>query len=256
MKTEIEQNWDQMAHAYEDFTEGEDSYSYQIEWPCIQKMMPELAGKKVLDLGCGTGRFTFLLEEEKASLVIGVDLSANMLEMAKEKAAKRNSKAEFQKGDLLDLKKYIDGKYDFIFSSTTTHYIKDLPKLFHEMYDILEDNGSAILSVMHPVYTAQYPIADGGRFPEDEEWVVRYLDKRERAYIQPWIEYNHEIPNYLSTSYHFTISDYVNALLGAGFTLDRLEEPDPPEEWKESQSGRYDGFIETPSYLILKISKR
>ncbi len=58
-----EQNWNRMAAAYEDFTESECSYSYAIEWPCIQKMLPDIKDKAVLDLGCGTGRFTFLLEK-------------------------------------------------------------------------------------------------------------------------------------------------------------------------------------------------
>ncbi len=57
MKNEIEINWDEMSRAYEGFTEKADSYSYAIEWPCIKGMLPALNGKKVLDLGCGTGRF-------------------------------------------------------------------------------------------------------------------------------------------------------------------------------------------------------
>lgn len=42
MKNQIEKNWDDMAKAYEDFTETADSYSYAIEWPCIQKMLPQI----------------------------------------------------------------------------------------------------------------------------------------------------------------------------------------------------------------------
>lgn len=58
MRNEIERNWDEMAKTYEEFTEEEDSYSYTIEWPCIKEMLPGLNGKTVLDLGCGTGRFS------------------------------------------------------------------------------------------------------------------------------------------------------------------------------------------------------
>ena len=63
MKNEIEKNWDEMSKAYEYFTEDDDSYSDTIEWPCIQKMLPQLNNKRILDLGCGTGRFSFLFEK-------------------------------------------------------------------------------------------------------------------------------------------------------------------------------------------------
>ena len=46
MINEIERNWDEMAKAYEAFTENDDSYSYSIEWPCIQKMLPQLKNRR------------------------------------------------------------------------------------------------------------------------------------------------------------------------------------------------------------------
>lgn len=64
MKGEIEKNWDEMARVYEDFTEKDDSYSYAIEWPCIQKMLPPLNNKRILDLGCSTGRYSFSLKRK------------------------------------------------------------------------------------------------------------------------------------------------------------------------------------------------
>lgn len=108
---------------------------------------------------------------------------------------------------------------------------------------------------MHPVYTAQYPVDKNGEFTSDDEWTVRYLDKSKRAYIQPWIEYNYSIQDYLSTSYHHTLGDYFNAIIGAGLKIDRVEEPYPPEKWKQDNYERYNSFIETPSYMIIRLSK-
>ncbi|SHJ31888.1 class I SAM-dependent DNA methyltransferase [Lutispora thermophila] len=255
MKNEIEKNWDDMAKAYEDFTEKEDSYSYAIEWPCIQKILPKLNDKRILDLGCGTGRFSFLFEKENPLSVLGVDISEHMLSIAKEKAKSRGSKVEFIQGDISNWHTYIDGKFDFIFSSTTFHYIKDIKDLFCNMYSALEDKGVCIVSLMHPIYTAQYPVDKNGEFPSDDEWVVRYLDKSKRAYVQPWIEYNDNIENYLSMSYHHTVGDYFNAIINAGFRIEKVEEPSPPESWKQSCYIRYNAFIETPSYMIIKLSK-
>lgn len=255
MKNEIEINWDKMSMAYENFTEDENSYSYTIEWPCIKKMLPCLQGKKILDLGCGTGRFDFLFEEENPACILGIDISEQMLRIAKEKSGIRQSKVEFMKGDISNFNKYIAGKYDFIFSSTTIHYINDLNGLFRNIYNALDEEGICIISMMHPIYTAQYPIDKNGEFPSDDEWIVRYLDKRNRAYIQPWIEYNESIENSLSSSYHYTFGDYINAIISAGLKIERVEEPYPPEKWKQNNNDRYNSFIETPSYMIIRLSR-
>ena len=59
----VRAEWNSMAVAYEIFNNSPDSYSYTIEWPCIQELLPDLRGKSILDFGCGTGIFTFLLEQ-------------------------------------------------------------------------------------------------------------------------------------------------------------------------------------------------
>ena len=233
-------NWNEMAKAYEDFTESEDSYSYSIEWPCIKEMLPNLNNKDILDLGCGTGRFTFLLEEKAPKSINGIDISEKMLEIAKEKAKTKKSKAEFIVGNISDIDKY-KGHFDFIFSSTTFHYIRDIKKLFRSIYNVLNNNGICIISLIHPVYSANYPIDKNGEFPRDDQW--------------PWIEYNENIENYLSTSYHHTFSDYLSAALEAGFSVEKVEEPMPPEEWKDKYKYRYEDFIQTPSFLIIKLKK-
>lgn len=162
----IEESWNVMAMAYEDFTENSDSYSYSIEWPCIQKMLPKIKGKSIIDLGCGTGRFTFLLESEKPDVITGIDLSQQMLDIARDKAQRNNSTAIFAKGDLNNLDLINMNKVDFIFSSTTFHYILDLDTLFYKLFNLLNEEGSCIITLMNPVYTAGYPIDKNGIFPQ------------------------------------------------------------------------------------------
>jgi len=142
MKSEIERNWDEMAKAYEDFTESNDSYSSSIEWPCIQKMLPQLNNKRILDLGCGTGRFSFYFEKENPLSVLAVDISEQMLNIAKEKAKKNGSKVKFIKADISNMDIYNNEKFDFIFSSTTFHYIKDIKSLLYNIFNALDDKGS------------------------------------------------------------------------------------------------------------------
>lgn len=247
--------WNSMAAAYELFNNAPDSYSYMIEWPCIQTLLPELRGKTILDVGCGTGIFTFLLEKYYPSRIVGLDLSEEMLKIAAAKAKEKKSKAQFVLGDACELAGCADETFDLVFSSTTTHYLPKLDRLFESIRRVLKPGGTCILSVIHPVYSAQYPIEHGEVFPGDEEWTVRYLDKRGRAYVQPWIEYNDDFENTLSRSYHYTFGDYIAAVLGAGLRMEALREPMPPEVWKTTAFGRYDGYLETPTYMIFKLSR-
>jgi 2-polyprenyl-3-methyl-5-hydroxy-6-metoxy-1,4-benzoquinol methylase len=251
---ETEENWDMMAEAYEHFTSGDDSYSYRIEWPCIQKMLPILEGKSIIDLGCGTGRFTFWLEKERPANVVGVDLAENMLLLAEKKSNELGSNAVFFKADIS--KHFTEHKYDFVFSSTVTHYIADLNCFFGNVSSMMKKGSICIFSVINPVYSAQYPIKKNEGFPDDSEWTVRYLDKRERGYIQPWIEYNDSINDFLSYSYHHTFADYINAIVNSGLSILETQEPLPPVEWRESSPHRYESYMKTPSYLIIKAIKR
>lgn len=251
----VKTEWNSMASAYELFNNSPDSYSYTIEWPCVQELLPDLRGKSILDFGCGTGIFTFLLEKYYPEKIVGIDLSEEMLRIAMAKGKEKKSSAQFVLGDAGKLVSYFDETFDLVFSSTTTHYLTNLNELFENIRQVLKKNGTCVLSIIHPVYSALYPIEHGDTFPSDDEWTVRYLDKSRRAYIQPWIEYNDNFENQLSRSYHYTMSDYINAILQTGLKIQEIREPMPPEGWKTSAFGRYDNYIETPTYMIFKLSK-
>ena len=251
----IKTDWNSMAKAYEEFNNSPDSYSFNIEWTCIRNILPALDGKTIVDLGCGTGIFTFLLEHLNPKSITGIDLSAEMLEIAKEKAAEKSSRAIFFQCDALDCAERIDEAVDFVFSSTTSHYIRDLGALLKNVYGILKPGGVAVFSVIHPLYSALYPIANGGVFPKDEDWGIRYLNRSRRTYVQPWLEYNDNYESLLSMSYHHTFSDYTNAIIESGLIIEGVYEPEPPDEWERDQPSRYENYVETPVYLIFKMKK-
>ncbi|MBM7564179.1 2-polyprenyl-3-methyl-5-hydroxy-6-metoxy-1,4-benzoquinol methylase [Paenibacillus sacheonensis] len=49
------------------------------EWHSFRQMLPELSGKRVLDIGCGFGWHCRYASEQGAASVVGIDISANML---------------------------------------------------------------------------------------------------------------------------------------------------------------------------------
>lgn len=54
----------------------------------LEKLPSDLSGKRVLDLGCGTGYFSALLQERGADLVC-VDISQGMLDKAQQRCGKK-----------------------------------------------------------------------------------------------------------------------------------------------------------------------
>ncbi|QOR35007.1 class I SAM-dependent methyltransferase [Clostridium sp. 'deep sea'] len=255
MKKKIEKNWNSMVDAYEQFTNKPSSYSLAIEWPSIKQLLPNIQNKKILDLGCGSGRFSFLLESLNPRKITAIDLSQQMLNKAKEIANTKQSKVEFLTADIENLSILEDNSYDLVFSSTTLHYLPQLNKIMSEIQRVLVLNGVCILSVIHPIYTSHYPLAQNNEFPKDDDWQVRYLNKELRAYVQPWIEFNDNIKNYLSISYHHTFADYVNNAINVNLNIISVSEPEPPKQWSIDTPTRYTGFINTPTYLIIKLQK-
>ena len=61
------------------------------EWPSLRRMLPPVAGARVLDLGCGFGWFCRWANEQGAASVLGIDLSQKMLERAAAEASRHGS---------------------------------------------------------------------------------------------------------------------------------------------------------------------
>ena len=59
-----------------------------VEKPTMLSLLPDLQGKKLLDLGCGTGGHLQLYLERDAASVVGTDLSAKMVEQAEQELQK------------------------------------------------------------------------------------------------------------------------------------------------------------------------
>src|SRR3546814_6404013 len=63
------------------------------EWPAIRAMLPELAGKRVVDLGCGFGWFARWARQPGAASGLGLDLSVKLLARER-KSTRMNSSHE------------------------------------------------------------------------------------------------------------------------------------------------------------------
>lgn len=105
----------------------------------VLRMLGDLEGKKVLDLGAGTGRYSIQFALEGAD-VTALDLSEEMLDIAKAKAKKAGVKDKilFKKGDAKDTD-FDDESFDIVTSMRVFHLIDDPKALFQEMKRITKE---------------------------------------------------------------------------------------------------------------------
>jgi ubiquinone/menaquinone biosynthesis C-methylase UbiE len=110
--------------------------------------------KKILDLGCGTGRFTEALAAKFDAEVIGVDPSLKMLEQAQKK--RRDHRVRYQpgRGEHLPL---IDDSVDLIFMSMVFHHFKDPLLAARECRRVLADGGTVCLRAGTFEQISSYP---------------------------------------------------------------------------------------------------
>lgn len=136
-----------------------------IELGCINR------GKKILDLGCGTGNIAYQIKTTIEADLIGVDVSLAMLTVAKNKSLEvlctniNNQRLPFR-----------DSSFDSIVAAYVIHQIKNLNFLLSECYRVLRDGVLVLLTSSHKQIEDQHPIIkdffpsyisiDKSRFPD------------------------------------------------------------------------------------------
>ena len=125
------------------------------EWPALQAMLPDVRGRRVLDLGCGFGWFCRWAREQGAAHVEGIDVSENML--ARARATTADAAIVYSRADMERLALPV-AAFDLVYSSLALHYVVDLEWLLSEAHQSLVPGGSLVFSVEHPMmHGARHP---------------------------------------------------------------------------------------------------
>lgn len=213
------------------------------EWPAIRGLLPGLAGRHVVDLGCGFGWFARWAKAQGAASVLGIDLSENMLARARTETT--DPAIRYQRADLetLDLP---HEAFDLAYSSLAFHYVEDFGRLAGTIFRSLRPQAGFVFTIEHPIYMAStrpgwLSAPDGGR-----TWPVdHYAVEGERR--TDWFAKD-------VLKYHRRLATTVNTLIDAGFAIQRLVEWSPTPEELERQPDLADE-IERPMMLIVSAGK-
>ncbi|ALX96404.1 SAM-dependent methyltransferase [Serratia fonticola] len=213
------------------------------EWSTIRSILPDLQGKKVVDLGCGYGWFCRSAREQGAAQVLGMDLSEKMLGKAKEMT--KDPAIEYRQQDLEALQ-LPAASFDLVYSSLTLHYIEDLSKLFATVYQALVSGGEFIFTAEHPIYTA----------PKHQGWLVDEAGQKSWP-INGYQQEGQRISNWLAEGVikqHRMLGTYINLLVQQGFTIRYLNEWGPSAQ-QIADNPALDEEKERPMIFILAVQK-
>lgn len=190
-----------------------------MEQPEMAKLLPDVNGKVVLDLGCGFGHNCAEFSDNGASRVVGVDISKKMLSVARAENSRQN--IEYLNISMTEISG-LQGKFDLVYSSLAFHYIEDFKALMLEISALLNEGGTLLFSQEHPICTAS---KDNSRYYTfDEEGrknglhFSHYLVSGKRE--DEWFVKGR-------VHYHRTFSDIANAIADAGLCIEHISEPIP-----------------------------
>lgn len=214
------------------------------EWQSLRALLPDFAGKRVLDLGCGYGWHCEYAALHGAKSVLGADLSERMLDEAR--AHHAHPQIEYRRLAMEDAA-FAESAFDVVLSSLAFHYIASFDDMVARIYRWLTPGGAFVFSCEHPVFTAQGP----------QQWVTDESGKILHFPVDRYFEEGARDASFLGeqvVKYHRTLTGYVGALLRQGFVLTGLTEPQPPQQLVDMIPAMADE-LRRPMMLILAARK-
>lgn len=225
--------WNRNADRWaEDVRAGRDLHRELFTLPAFLDFMPPIAGRRVIDLGCGEGANTRRFARLGGHLT-GIDLSDRLIGLARAEEAQAPLGIRYEVASFSSLDAFADGSFDVALSTMALMDSPAFAEAMHEAWRVLAPGGRLCFSILHPCFmTRGYEWLAGENGAGGGLRVAGYFDPA--PWVETWgfskspeaasVAEPFAVPNF-----PFTLSDYLNGVTGAGFSLLRLAEPPAPE---------------------------
>jgi len=226
-QSKADNTWEPVADWYQGLIGGGQSDHHEnLILPGVLELLGNVANAKILDIACGQGVLARALASNGAE-VTGVDASPTLIEAASKTAG---STETYTVGDVRDLRAALGdaGPFDGAACVLAAMNIDPFPPVLEGAASLLRPGSPLVIVVMHPAF--RIPKATDWQWDEQDGRTVQF--RRVAAYTGQRAEPIVMNPGAVAsgadpvttTTHHRPISFYVNALAGAGFAVDRLDE--------------------------------
>jgi len=221
-----------------------DPLKIYVQYPGLLKLLGNVKGKKILDIGCGNGFFSSMIAI-KGAKIVGFDVSEKQIELAKESKDNMKLNLEFFLSD--QFKFVYPEKFDLAYSNMVLFYAVDFNELvqfFRCAFNSLKNNGKFISVLVNPEYKRF------GELHYDRKIIQEGTKAKSEFYINGKFD--------VSSGFYslFTKQEYEMAAKKAGFSkyewkTIKIE----PEGIKEKGKEFWKGYDSDPLYSIFAVKK-
>jgi len=199
-------------------------------------------GLKILDCGCGEGRFCRILVDKGAEQVFGLDLCEPMIMAAKEL---QSGNDKYQVADVQNLGFIENGAFDLIVSYLNQCDLPDFDANNREAFRVLRTGGRFVVANLHPMRSATgaWQRTEDG----EKQHVIldRYFDEGERRWKMMGVDF---------TNFHRSLQTYAQGFIQAGFCIEGITEPTVSTE-QLALYPELDDELRVPNFIIYILRK-
>jgi SAM-dependent methyltransferase len=224
--------YDGFADAYTAENETSLMNAY-YERPATLALAGDVAGRRILDAGCGSGPL-FAALRDRGAVVTGFDRSAAMLDHARERLG---DGADLRLADLADPLPFPGDAFDDVIASLVLHYLEDWGPSLAELRRVLRPGGRLIASVDHP-FAINLMHRQAGPRPD-------YFATRN--WTEEWTMGGRPVP---MSFWNRPLHAMTDAFTAAGFRIAVIHEPHPVPEAREVFPEDFPILDTFPSFLF------
>ena len=251
--------WDGNADAWTKLSRaGYDVYRDRMNTPAYFALLPPVAGRRGLDLGCGEGSNTRLLARRGARMT-GVDISPRFIAHARQAEAAEPLGIGYLVASAVEIP-FPPAAFDFVSAFMSFMDIAETERVLAEAHRLLKPAGFLQFSITHPCFDLPHRkkvYDDAGRIIAIE--LAGYFDHQDGK-IERWIfgaapeEARAGLPLFQTPRFNRTLSQWINLLADAGFVIERAAETCASAELIRERPGMMDARV-LPHALIMRARK-